>query len=54
MGGGVEVLTLPATALEGGKDLGEYWQQHRTMPTQLLERVLGPHDPSTKKHYGRV
>lgn len=40
---GIEVLVLPATALNGAKDLGEYWQRFRTMPPQLMARVIGPH-----------
>ncbi len=40
---GVDVLILPATALDGAKDLGEYWQRFRAMPTQLVGRVIGPH-----------
>lgn len=43
---GVEVLPLPASALDGCKDLGEYWQTHRTMPAQLMARAIGPHLPS--------
>lgn len=40
---GVDVLLLPADALEGCKDLGEYWQQHHAMPPQLVARSIGPH-----------
>jgi len=40
---GIDVLLLPADALEGCKDLGEYWQQFRTMPMQLAARSYGPH-----------
>ncbi|MGI8548220.1 MAG: toprim domain-containing protein [Gemmatimonadaceae bacterium] len=46
-GRGIEVLSLPAAALGGCKDLGEYWQRHRTMPSQLMARAIGPHLPST-------
>lgn len=42
-GRGIEVLSLPAAALDGCKDLGEYWQRHRTMPSQLMARAMGPH-----------
>jgi hypothetical protein len=40
---GIDVLLLPADALEGCKDLGEYWQQHHAMPPQLVARSIGPH-----------
>lgn len=40
---GIEVLILPVAALAGANDLCEYWQRHRTLPMQLLERVTGPH-----------
>lgn len=40
---GVEVLPLPATALDGCKDLGEYWQRRRMLPRQLHTRAMGPH-----------
>lgn len=40
---GIEVLLLPASALNGCKDLGEYWQRHRTMPMQLRARAMGPY-----------
>jgi len=36
---GIEVLVLPAAALDGAKDLGEYWQRHRTLPRQLVEII---------------
>ncbi len=36
---GIEVLVLPAAALDGVKDLGEYWQRHRTLPRQLVEII---------------
>ncbi len=42
-GRGIEVLSLPAAALDGCKDLGEYWQRHRSVPTQLMARAMGPH-----------
>ncbi|MGI8406285.1 MAG: toprim domain-containing protein [Thermomicrobiales bacterium] len=40
---GVEVLPLPAAALDECKDLGEYWQLHRALPVQIAARVMGPH-----------
>lgn len=40
---GVEVLLLTATTLDDCKDLGEYWQLHRTLPRQLHVCVIGPH-----------
>ena len=40
---GIEVLVLPAAALDGTKDLAEYWQCHRALPGQLMARVTGPH-----------
>lgn len=40
---GIEVLPLPASALDGCKDLGEYWQRYRAMPLQLAARSIGPH-----------
>lgn len=43
MARGIEVLPLPAAALDGAKDLGEYWQRFHTMPGQLAARVTGPH-----------
>lgn len=44
---GVDVLLLPVDALEGCKDLGEYWQQFRRVPMQLTARSIGPHLPTT-------
>jgi len=44
---GIEVLVLPASALDGAKDLGEYWQHFHAMPTQLMARVIGPHMQDT-------
>jgi len=43
---GIDVLSLPASALDRCNDLGEYWQRHRTMPWLLLTRVIGPHPQS--------
>lgn len=40
---GIEVLLLPAAALDGCKDLAEYWQRHGRMPEQLAARMMGPH-----------
>jgi DNA primase len=40
---GVDYVSLPAAAFEGSKDLGEFWQQHGTLPEQLVARVMGPH-----------
>lgn len=40
---GVDVLLLPVDALEGCKDLGEYWQRFRRVPMQLATRSYGPH-----------
>ncbi len=40
---GIEVLSLPAAALDGCKDLGEYWQRFHAMPGQLVTRATGPH-----------
>lgn len=40
---GIAVLVLSASALDGCKDLGEYWQRHHAMPVQLAVRVMGPH-----------
>lgn len=40
---GIDVLLLPADALEGHKDLGEYWQRFRRVPMQLATRSYGPH-----------
>lgn len=40
---GIDVLILPASALAGAKDLGEYWQRFRAMPGQLVARATGPH-----------
>jgi hypothetical protein len=37
------VRPLPASVLDGCKDLGEYWHRHRTMPAQLMTRSIGPH-----------
>lgn len=34
---GVEVLLLPAAALDGAKDLAEYWQRHQRMPAILVD-----------------
>jgi hypothetical protein len=42
-GRGIDVLSLPASALDGCKDLCQYWQQRRTMPVQLMARSIGPH-----------
>jgi hypothetical protein len=38
---GIEVLLLPAAALDGCKDLAEYWQRHGRMPEQLAARMMG-------------
>ena len=43
MARGIEVLVLPAAALDGTKDLCEYWQRFRRMPRQLAARATGPH-----------
>lgn len=40
---GIDVLVLPASALDGAKDLGEYWERHRAIPAQLAVRAIGPH-----------
>jgi len=40
---GIDVLVLPASALAGAKDLGEYWQEHHAIPVQLAACVTGPH-----------
>lgn len=40
---GVSVLLLPAAALEGCNDLGEYWQRYGRMPAQLAAASMGPH-----------
>lgn len=42
---GIDVLSLPASALDGAKDLGEYWQRHHAMPAMLTARAIGPHLP---------
>jgi hypothetical protein len=47
-GRGIEVLSLPVSALDGCKDLGEYWQGRRTMPVQLMARAIGPHLTSVR------
>ncbi len=47
---GIEVLVLPAAALDGAKDLAEYWQRFRAMPTQLVGRVIGPHRQRVPGH----
>lgn len=43
---GIDVLSLPASALDGAKDLGEYWQRHHALPAMLTTRAIGPHLPS--------
>lgn len=53
-GRGIEVLSLPVAALDGCKDLGEYWQRHHTMPTQLMARAIGPHLPSIGTNLVRI
>jgi hypothetical protein len=40
---GIEVLVLPAAALNGAKDLAEHWQRFHEMPGQLVARATGPH-----------
>jgi hypothetical protein len=40
---GVEVLSLPAAAFDGCKDLGEFWQTRRALPLSLVARATGPH-----------
>lgn len=44
---GIDVLVLPASALDGAKDLGEYWERHRAIPDQIAARAMGPHICST-------
>lgn len=43
MAAGVEVLSLPAAAIDGCKDLGEYWQRRQALPVPLVARAIGPH-----------
>jgi len=50
MARGIDMLVLPASALDGAKDLAEYWQRHRALPGQLVARATGPHWQGTIGH----
>lgn len=50
IGGVGDVRSLPAAALAGCKDLGDYWQAHRALPPLLAALAAGTTPPADDAH----